>query len=132
MQANELKIGNWVKTTISRWRGEPCRVIAIKEDMVSFSKLSDGQNTWVMLGDLRPIPLTPEILENAGFEKASPKCYELWVREGGYSKYVFYWNDGDDMYVGYDGGSYGRKIKYLHDLQNRYFSLTGTELEINL
>lgn len=61
-----------------------------------------------------PIPLTPEILEKCGFEKCS--C-------GG-------WKHGIHISK-YDNGKLYYKtviIKYLHQLQNLYFALTGEEL----
>jgi hypothetical protein len=79
-----------------------------------------------------PIPLTPEILEKAGFKKGEP----------------FYISHEDTFYLGdryfWVQHCFCHKtshesaivlawwVKYVHQLQNLYFALTGEELEINL
>jgi hypothetical protein len=88
--------------------------------------------------DLKPIPLTPEILEKCGFEKdadpynwANPdwdiyriKRMSIGVKEG---MFAWYNRSDDDFY-----SSYYPELKFLHQLQNLYFSLTGEELEVKL
>lgn len=82
------------------------------------------------LEDYSPIPLTPEILEKCGFiektnrewvigENPVTQDYVMVVR---YSPIIdgFYFLNGHF------------KLKYLHQLQNLYFALTGEELIINL
>lgn len=82
-----------------------------------------------------PIPLTPEWLERCGFEflpfdkgvslfdyfKKSDN-FELFILHKGvkceYQPGVFYYKDEN------------HPIKYLHQLQNLYFTLTGEELQI--
>jgi len=81
-----------------------------------------------------PIPLTPEILDSAGW---------VWNEEcKSYEKYP----NGDvrmNLQFRESNGSYTMfnyvlkamifdKIYYLHQLQNLYWCLTGKELEINL
>lgn len=83
-----------------------------------------------------PIPLTPEILERCGFEKGFGEyaliqdSYPLRFREEG-EKYILSFH-----YFGSNGESNEEEIicefKYLHQLQNLYFALTGQELEVNL
>jgi hypothetical protein len=97
MKSSELRIGNWVKigkhqTTVSHIMGD--------EDF------------------FEPIPLTPEILENAGFEKCS--C-------GGWKGVVHIRRD--------DKGNLSCKdvqLSSVHQFQNLVFALTGDELEIDL
>jgi hypothetical protein len=72
----------------------------------------------------QPIPLTPEILEKCGFQRATIGGYykdfeditvRLFQEEGFYSlEYI------------------GTKIQYLHQLQNLYFALTSEELKVNI
>jgi len=73
-----------------------------------------------------PIELTPEILEKAGFRKervlGSKTKYWYGLGELSYS----------EAHDGWWFRGVFRDIKYLHDLQNTYFALTGEELEINL
>ena len=136
MDAKELRLGNWVKTTISRWRGQGFPILAIKGDRVSFDKLNDGQYIWVMAENLKPIPLSPEIIEKCGFEKHknSNDYWTIWYLKNGWRiqqahnsevsasvrSGLFYYSDD---FV---------EVEYLHQLQNLYFALTGEELEVNL
>lgn len=97
-----------------------------------------------------PIPLTPEILEKAGFvyqKLGGMSWYELNISESfitkGWKKLVF---AGDYLYLQEWNGRepldqrdiitlWNRDVMkqfYLHQLQNLYFALTQTDLPINL
>ncbi len=109
IQANELRIGNWVKDA---------------------EYLSDNYMVVRMVSsdlDARPIPLTPKILEKAGF------------------RYKNFTHNLNKLSICLPGNSYKDGRTYfnswciiegipnsLHQLQNLYFALTGTELEIKL
>jgi hypothetical protein len=107
IQANELRIGNWVN-----FGGIPMRVIAIKDDLKA-----EG------------IPLAPEILEKAGFEDMN----DLW--SAGRGTLLHYdLNDGVIQQAGF-GPVFipiAANIKHLHQLQNLYFACQGEELKIEL
>ena len=75
-----------------------------------------------------PIPLTEEWLESFGFINQDDKMYEL-----SYDQFDF------ECYYSYSGGTWNSRlnevdlvIKYVHQLQNLYFTLTGEELKIKL
>ena len=122
MTANELRIGNWF----------------IEKDEV---KQFDG-DFYHLLG-CEPIPLTTNWLEKFGFEKNKDK---RWMR--GKSRYAIfyfeYYATGEDncmWRIEYHDTDYGRneykdcnqwgdRIKYVNQLQNLYFALTGEELTI--
>jgi hypothetical protein len=113
MDARELRIGNWVLDE----QGQSIQ-ICVKHF------------NWV--NDLTPIPITPEILEKAGFKKS----IEL---VGGFLYYED--NSKEDFDIALIDGiatlqvescNYGKPFKYLHQLQNIFYSLTGEELQINL
>lgn len=87
----------------------------------------------VVLWDVRPIRLTPTLLEKCGFEKEFSDCYQRFdyyiiprviclspKKEG------FCWQVEDEI----DDCNVDVPIKYLHQLQNIYFTLTGTELNV--
>ena len=67
-----------------------------------------------------PIPLTPEILETCGFVFESGIDYV--IKETGFA---VYFDDGNCELANHD---YPVHIKHLHQLQNLFFALTGTEL----
>lgn len=121
--ANELRLGNWVT-----WKGTPAQVVP--QDF--------GDHTFHVI---EPIPLTPEILEAAGFKEYSGKHFDGWAHYGEY-KGNSPFEDGFVATLVIDDRNrprteiqeliIGRQLQYLHQLQNLYFALTGQELEIKL
>jgi len=107
MKATELRIGNWVNN------GEQLYYVidtSSMMDLMNEAQVNEG------LTGLKPIPLTEEWLE------------------------LFNWNPPKDIGVSFSlttdeihfvAGNYYKKIEYVHQLQNLYFSLTGQELNQN-
>jgi hypothetical protein len=113
IQANELRIGNWVGYHTTNFdTGESileyirCIASTIK-DVNLFGK------------HYEPIPLTPEIMVMAGFGKGG---------EGFYYKNGIEYNLDEQLLEGIGDVP----LQYVHQLQNLYFALTGQELTINL
>jgi hypothetical protein len=112
IKANELRLGNWVK-------GNGYYKIEFIDHQ------TDGYE---------PIPLTPEILEKCGFEKS--KGYIDFNLEITNNHLLNYSDEELSVFVnsqnehGYE--AFITPCKHLHQLQNLYFALTGSELEINL
>lgn len=79
--------------------------------------------------DLSPIPLTTEWLERFGFE-THPNFSERWFwNHYGYSMTLA--DDGDwNVMPRVDDSLVVAYCRYVHQLQNLYFALTGTELEL--
>jgi hypothetical protein len=116
MEANELRIGNWINDIM----GGFCQITA--DDIANWEAIN-----------AQPIPLTPEILEKSGFQwevsDHKPQCEKNGVL-------FFLYEDGS---IGVGGWVYSDYIeignanaRYLHQLQNLYFALTGEELEIKI
>jgi hypothetical protein len=135
IHANELRIGNKIKVYT-----DIVDVTDIGDDgTIGTTAYFDGQMGCCGCTDSMadPIPLTPEILEKCGFEK-DKVTGDYWdmVDEYGCSKQnfvIFHYEDGT-FSVGSSLGEYsvGKQFKYLHQLQNLYFALTGEELEVKL
>lgn len=113
MKANELRIGN----LIWLWNddlmdNEAVSVFEINEDELNGFKYR--------MRESEPIPLTEEWLVKFGFEKHGEYYIlmnpVLLLKDNEGSFGVSFWQ-GNDM-------------KYVHQLQNLYFALTGEELEI--
>ena len=120
LKATELRMGNWITRVFAPYGFEQDR-INVQVDLEEL-KLAMGM---LPVGSFYqyPIPLTPELLEKAGFEKWEPKG---WYRKGYMELFdgkPFHWASGHNLCP---------DIYYLHQLQNLYFALTGNELEINL
>lgn len=145
MKANELRIRNLIQ-----WEDESEEIISIK----SIIHDSDDEYTvkftggWAQLAEFKPIQLTEEWLLKFGFVKEnnrqSTKHSEYFSKEIYDCKYSFsfaYFRDDWGFYHSYtdapndnDNNKYdfiSCGIKYVHQLQNLYFALTGEELTIN-
>lgn len=116
MIAKELRIGNYL-----HFHGSPRPITGYE-----IYKLNDGA-----CYDESPIELTSGWLERCGLRRHIPS---------GSDTEIYYINKDGKTVLGYwpiDGavnvGDFlPNKLRYVHQLQNLYFSLTGTELEIKL
>lgn len=122
MKSNEIRIGS-----LFEQRGFPMYVEAIFRDTVYLNFEGNEGDIWEEdIKDLVPIPLTEEILLKAGFEKDTGEFYiykDITVRKTYYS---------DDFWRFIFKHQRIKDIKYLHDLQNTIFALTGEEIKIEL
>ena len=116
MKANELRIGNLIYSKgLLEYRKVHYGMLSLNNDR--FNELYE------------PIPLTPEILEKAGFVKGLSSAIH---RRQDYQMERFgiicICNSENQFFVN------GRLVvlKYVHQLQNLYFALTGEELNIEL
>jgi hypothetical protein len=126
MKANELRIGNWIMAFPITF---PQQVIDVMCDSVN---TENGQG--MHYGDVDPIPLTEEWLLKFGFEKPKEEHrYNTW------EKYIAPNRTFNILppyekkkYYGYSANHrIGElEIKYVHQMQNLYFALTGEELRI--
>ena len=117
MKAQELRIGNWIETLSGM---EQC--VDVLCDSVN-TKSIEGIN----YGEINPIPLTEEWLVKFGFEK------RRYIHEGIIFGKDEFWDL--EYYIAHDIYEISQleidNLKYVHQLQNLYFALTGNELEIN-
>jgi len=121
MKANELRLGNYIESNINGCTRIKSGIVQLDE--ASLYYLFDVDNDWERL---KPIPLTEEWLERFGFEKEN-SINEEWRKE----KSLPIIKEGDEFsfIVGYYENTIGF-FKYVHQLQNLYFALTGKELEL--
>lgn len=126
IQANELRIGNWVIDP----DGNPVTVNDIfYSGQEGINACDNNYECYPILDfdELSPIPLTPEILEKAGFEKD-----KLGYTNGfNFSLYYNHKKDKGNYGAYWKSFEAGVDFKHLHQLQNLYFALTGMELNIN-
>lgn len=125
---NELRRGNFVRDAVVN-----SRIIKVSE-ITPDHILHEGDESEEPFADdeIDGIPLTPEILEKCGFENpdilpdsffGKETDFELNIKDGKFMAFIL---------MGSTEVSVDIEIKHLHQLQNLYFALTGTELEINL
>ena len=127
IQANELRYGNWVKSTVT---GE---VITVNWLVIKHVANGNVQSVYdVDMPVYTPIPLTPELLERCGFEYRHDRgqVYDWHIGENPVTyDWLFCITEfREDKIFFYQNGHH--QIKSLHHLMNLYHSLTGTELEV--
>ena len=105
MNANELRIGN----LLENWYGDNYFEVTIEDLQIIYNGKSKA----------KPILLTEEWLLKFGFKKVAENDFIL----GKYSLYYLLYYDGYRV----------SEItpKYVHQLQNLYFALTGKELVVS-
>ena len=127
MKANELRIGNLIigEYTHDYDRKEQllCKVVVI--DSVGETQHSiwvDSNSSVETFDDFKPIPLTEDWLKRFGIKND----IDVWELTG-----VFWLQELEDgcFFLGCNSGWTGIEIKYVHQLQNLYFALTGEELK---
>lgn len=117
IQSNELRIGNWVK-----YYDHICQIKEIKKEsgIDYYLKAQDGHTTiYNVIDAFEPIPLTPEIAESVGLGNYFTENIQT---DGSHLSY-----DKETKVV-----TMKNPVKYVHELQNLWFALTGEELEIQL
>lgn len=118
MEKNELRIGNWVNA----YHGN-VQIVSIGNEIVTTQNLIGATHGAI----LSPIKITPEILEKAGFK------YSASFGQCKYEKSELEIDENFNPLVEFAGEFiyYGKRIEYLHQLQNLYFALTGEEFILN-
>ncbi len=120
MKASELRIGNLLSFSNNI---QPDKIITVGRRFFSSASIEREDGDFNITPYYNPIPLTEEWLLRMGFEvyefdNGEPNQYRfksrlIVIREDSFCDY------GTNV-----------KIKYVHQLQNLYFALTGQELEI--
>lgn len=109
IQANELRIGNWVNHNPS---GVNFKIISYH-----FNELFSDPNKPL----IKPIPLTEKWLLRFGFFKSSLDYFK--------KKGIIVKKEDDGRFECFLGSSIPRLL-HVHQLQNLYFALTGEELTL--
>jgi hypothetical protein len=126
IKANELRLENWV--------------YVVDKESTPQKQPIQVNLTWMQIPEaLEPIPLTTELLVSCGFNKDNYGLFEKVKDNAPYTSgcIIELWakrtNDRWQFAVGtIDNLFLIAEYNYLHQLQNLFYSLTGTELEINL
>ena len=117
MKPEELRIGNWVNQG-GKYENRKCTAYEI----YGFSRLSNSE----YYKEWKPIPITEQWLLDFGFEHQN----DVWFKFSAQNVFIHLsygfdgWGLWDDEY---GAVRYGIN-KYVHQLQNLYYALTGEEL----
>jgi hypothetical protein len=96
------------------------------EDFVHYS--INGETLYVSKF-FNPIPLTPEILEKAGFNMEGKY---IWLKIDEAFELCTFASGTPGVGLYFEGQWLGDTFNYLHQIQNLFFALTGEELKIEL
>ena len=117
---------NWWAT------GKPMRLDGVyykkKKDKVYYTREEENNNTMLYSDeDIKPIPLTPEILEKNGWKSINGK-YALKIKNANYLVLDF---TEDGIYTYINERTMLFVIKYVHQLQNLLYGLElNSEMEV--
>ena len=129
--ANELRMGNWVKSN-NPHDGRFVKFKYFHEDLhvAFFYKEAIGAFTKDIVG----IPLTPEILEKCGLKNGNSELDRnvFYSTNKHLAQFSVNISGSFGIYVGVFIALRSVHLEYLHQLQNLYFALTNSELTINL
>lgn len=132
INTNELRRGNHIGFSVSNGKDHVSGrgiITAIGEKDVRLNDVVFPVDT------IKPIPLTPEILEQCGFQKDGHRwkiepLFFLEIQEHGS------WVNGEPVseikymvYKSHIGAI--KEVKYLHKLQNLYYEVMDSDLQIN-
>lgn len=117
MEANELRIGNYIKTKQGVEQFTPFMMFGMyNTEVLSVERFDDRY---------KPIPLTEEWILDFGLKKEKDRSMGFNYTNNSKRFKLVRGNKG----YGVKNSNY-YKTKYVHQLQNLYFSLTGEELTI--
>jgi len=146
LSIDSIQIGDWVYR-IDFNTPVPSKIIGI--EVVNYDKMEyvvdvlnkNGYNVQLYLNEIKPIPITPEILEKNGWEQSNIDVVDDDVQYGcAYgSFYVTWWRKVKLLSCYFEDNSAGlhyemiseMPIKYVHQLQNA-LRLCGIDKEIEL
>lgn len=135
MESNELMIGDWVMLNPDLkeyypFAGKPCMVIGLHDDDGAIKiEYDNGKYFWTDAeDDVLPIPLTPEILEENGFNIEIAPYTPDWKRC--ILNPNFFLEDRLKGFYHFNGNNLA-KIQYVHELQHA-LKLCGIDKTIEL
>lgn len=125
LTAQELRIGNWVN-----YKDNPYQIMYTVSNVVGVdldSETLDTHHSNVSVLDLQPIELTEQVLLKCGFEKDA--FGRVYFYDDVLGLGFIHFSSEATCYLDFEGTICGKKIRWLHELQNLIFALTGKELE---
>jgi len=122
MRAEELRKGNFVNTFINTTEGKMYSRGIIQALHINTCEVENGET--MQYNMVEPIELYDGWLEKFGFEKYNECFYKIEIKRG----------HSDGWYLSHDNeltksmSEFFVRLKYVHELQNFWFALTGREL----
>ena len=132
IQANELRIGNKVM-----FKGDAGTYTVLGVPAWGMDGNGDGKEPLILIdrchkqivpeSKLRPIPISPEILEKAGFSNQKLDDWEVFAYED--TPICAHWDGVEWCFkYGYDSDLTFAACEFVHQLQNLIFALTNKDI----
>lgn len=133
ISASELRIGNFIYDD----ENQIAKVERIESnDFYKYNGSDDEQiiysinGTMRMSSEISPVPISEDILFKCGFVESTIRTdFKLKLRICAINLYCRF---NTEWYFELEGIYLGSTPKYLHQLQNLYFALTGKELDVKI
>ena len=125
MNAIELRIGNYIQTKIGKNKGRVLSIGSLEQEFEQIYCECEESFEWYFTNGYEGIPLTEKWLLKFGLTKTNGgnfSCEDICV-----------YDNLENINISLENGDIGVELrcpKYVHQLQNLYFALTGEELEI--
>jgi len=119
IENTELRIGNWVKS--NHLLVDKNIKLKLQDFSLMYTDINFGTS-------FNGIPIAEKWLLKFGFVKNQKHGIENYITSD-----LTYYPDNNQVKIfdRFGGSIYVENIKYVHQLQNLYFSTTQTELELN-
>lgn len=125
MTQSEYIPGDWVKASDQLCRVEEVFVNRLTNESEYTLIYPNGNSSRIVIGEIEPIPLTPEILEKNGWEKKDDMCWKS------YDLVTLVVQDNICWIVDLRSNLILRSLEYVHDFQHILFGL-GVNSEIKV
>lgn len=125
MEAKKLRVGNIVNTFVNTTEGKRYTRGVIKALHMNTAEVED--NNTMQYNMVEPIELNHSWLIAFGFEMYNECFYKIELKR----RYSDGWFLSHDNELTKSMSEFFVRLKYVHELQNFWFSLTGKELSIN-
>ena len=125
MTQSEYIPGDWVKASDQLCRVEEVFVNRLTKEYEYTLVYPNGNSSRIVIGEIEPIPLTPEILEKNGWEHQD----DVYFKEYSHRKLVVI--DEKACIINESCSLFLCKVEFVHQLQHLLFGL-GVNEEMNL
>ena len=131
MEAKNFRIGNLVYYNKYTRNGEDrnffVRDLYFENDKIG---LTTGKiQTTVDMENIKPIKLTERLINRLGFKQVYESDFSKTFECEQDFSFEFKWNKTFGLFLKYKGETL-KNIIYVHQLQNVFFAITNTELEL--
>ncbi len=135
IQAKELRIGNFVNAKVGTTKNPKRANVSINgiytsTPFPSINAYVINYGRTIDLRDIEPIPLTEQWLSDFGFKNSlgiNNHTNGFWSKDGLGIEIGYFIQD---KFYEFEFNGIITELKHVHQLQNLYYALTGTELTL--